>query len=57
MMGGGHDYVENPNAYYMSGRGFWLFYILLITHFHLTLLAVPISSFTIPMVRSILDQA
>jgi hypothetical protein len=27
MMAGGHGH-ENPNANYMNGRGFWLFYVL-----------------------------
>ena len=51
MMGGGQDNVENPNANYMNGRGFWLFYILIIVHFHLTLLTLPIITFTVPWVR------
>eukprot|EP00093_Oithona_nana_P012342 12342.XXX_882094_881550_1 [CDS] Oithona nana genome sequencing. len=48
MMGGGQDFVENPNANYMNGRGFWAFYVLLIVHFHLTLLTLPIITFTVP---------
>ena len=51
-MGGGQDYVENPNANYMNGRGFWAFYVLLIVHFHLTLLTLPIITFTVPWVRN-----
>ena len=54
MMGGGQDYVENPNANYMNGRGFWAFYVLLIVHFHLTLLTLPIITFTVPWVRKII---
>ena len=54
MMGGGQDYVENPNASYMNGRGFWAFYVLLIVHFHLTLLTLPIITFTVPWVRKII---
>ena len=54
MMGGGQDYVENPNANYMNGRGFWAFYVLLIVHFHLTLLTLPIITFTVPWVRIII---
>ena len=53
MMGGGQDFVENPNANYMNGRGFWAFYVLLIVHFHLTLLTLPIITFTVPWVRKI----
>lgn len=51
MMGGGQDFVENPNANYMNGRGFWAFYVLLIVHFHLTLLTLPVITFTVPWVR------
>ena len=54
MMGGGQDFVENPNANYMNGRGFWAFYVLLIVHFHLTLLTLPIITFTVPWVRIII---
>ena len=54
MMGGGQDFVENPNANYMNGRGFWAFYVLLIVHFHLTLLTLPIITFTVPWVRKII---
>lgn len=43
MMPGGHG-NENPNANYMNGRGFWLFYVLVITGVHLILLSVPFLS-------------
>ena len=49
MMAGGHGH-ENPNANYMNGRGFWLFYILVLTGAHLILLSVPIDVFTVPWV-------
>lgn len=53
MMGGGQETISNPNANYMNGRGFWLFYVLIIVHFHLTLLTLPLPSFTIPWVWTV----
>ena len=49
MMVGGNGH-ENPNANYMNGRGFWLFYILILVCGHLILLSVPIDLFTVPWV-------
>jgi len=49
MMAGGHGH-ENPNANYMNGRGFWLFYVLVLMGAHLILLSVPIDLFTVPWV-------
>jgi len=41
MVPGGHG-NENPNSNYMNGRGFWLFYVLVLGGVHLILLSVPI---------------
>ena len=49
MMAGGHGH-ENPNANYMNGRGFWLFYILILAGAHLILLSIPIDMFSVPWV-------
>jgi len=38
MMAGGHGH-ENPNANYMNGRGFWLFYILVLAGAHVVLVS------------------
>lgn len=39
MMAGGHGH-ENPNANYMNGRGFWLFYILVLAGAHVVLVNI-----------------
>jgi len=49
MMPGGHG-NENPNANYMNGRGFWVFYVLVVAAAHLILLSVPINEFSVPWV-------
>ena len=49
MMPGGHG-NENPNSNYMNGRGFWIFYVLVILVGHLLLLSVPITAFTVAWV-------
>jgi hypothetical protein len=49
MMPGGHG-NENPNANYMNGRGFWVFYVLVVTGAHLVLLSIPINQFTVAWV-------
>ena len=49
MMPGGHG-NENPNANYMNGRGFWVFYVLVVAAAHLILLSVPINGFSVPWV-------
>jgi hypothetical protein len=41
MVPGAHG-NENPNSNYMNGRGFWLFYVLVLGGVHLILLSVPI---------------
>lgn len=56
MTAGGHLH-ENPNANYMNGRGFWLYYVLLIVLFHIILLSVPLDFFTIPWVWTVTNLA
>ena len=56
MLAGGHG-NEKPNANYMNGRGFWSFYILCITLFHLILLSVPIDAFSVKWVWTITNIA
>ena len=51
-MAGGHQ-SENPNAFYMNGRGFWTYYVLLIVLFHIIMLSVPLDSFTVPWVWTV----
>lgn len=56
MLAGGHG-NEKPNADYMNGRGFWLYYVALITVFHLAMLSVPIDAFTVPWVWTVTSVA
>lgn len=52
MIPGGHG-NENPNCSYMNGRGFWLFYLLVLGGVHIILLSVPIPTFTVAWVWTI----
>jgi len=56
MLAGGNQY-ENPNAFYMNGRGFWTFYVLLIVLFHIIMLSIPLDAFTVPWVWTVTLQA
>ncbi|XP_059079381.1 ORM1-like protein 2 [Tigriopus californicus] len=49
MMPGGHG-NENPNTNYMNGRGFWIFYLLVLGGVHIILLSVPVSLFSVAWV-------
>ena len=52
MMPGGHG-NENPNSNYMNGRGFWVFYLLVLTGVHIILLSVPLEAFTVAWVWTV----
>ena len=56
MLAGGHG-NEKPNANYMNGRGFWSFYILCITMFHLIMLCIPIDAFSVEWVWTVTNLA
>lgn len=52
MMPGGHG-NENPNSNYMNGRGFWVFYLLVLGGVHVILLSVPIKAFDVGWVWTV----